>query len=152
MIHPEENEPQGANTFAHVSRLREVSVQAMIEGSARARLGRAMNTRTTISAQTLNLKIGEEDDFYREQHQKDTPGWFGPATVIDVSHAARGTYSVRWGNRILEVRLQDIRRHLYYFTFLCVQQDADRGHFFPTMTSEAYPLYTTMFGQPSKRT
>ena len=109
-------------------------MQAIIEGSARARLGRAMNTRTTISAQALNLRVGEEVDFYRDPHQKDTPGWTGPATVIDVSRAARGTYSVRWNNRILEVRLQDIRRHLYYFSMLCVQQDADRGHFFPVMT------------------
>ncbi len=35
-----------------------VSVQAMVEGSARARLGRALNTRTTLSAQKLNLQVG----------------------------------------------------------------------------------------------
>jgi len=34
-------------------RLREISVQAMVEGSATARLGRAMNTRTTMAAQHL---------------------------------------------------------------------------------------------------
>ena len=81
--------------------------------------------------------MGEEVGFYRDQHQKDTPGWFGPATVADVSHAARGTYTIRWNCSLLEVRLQDIRRHLHYFSLLCVQQDADRGHFFLTMSSEA---------------
>ena len=37
--------------IGNTHRLREISIQAMVEGSARARLGRAMNTRTTISAQ-----------------------------------------------------------------------------------------------------
>ena len=35
-------------------RLREISVQAMIEGSATARLGRAINTRTTMDARHLD--------------------------------------------------------------------------------------------------
>ena len=57
-------EPSGgltseAGTLRQVYRLREISVQAMVEGSARARLGRAMNTRTTLAAQTLGLKVGE---------------------------------------------------------------------------------------------
>ncbi len=38
-------------------RLREISIQAIVEGSARARLGRAMNVRTTIAAQSLNLEV-----------------------------------------------------------------------------------------------
>jgi len=41
--------------ISHTHRLREISIQAMVEGSARARLGRAMNSRTTLSAQRLNL-------------------------------------------------------------------------------------------------
>ena len=53
-------------TIAHAHRLREVSVQAMIEGSARARLGRAMNTRTTMAGQKLNLQVGEEVDFFKD--------------------------------------------------------------------------------------
>ena len=52
----DEREPA---TFRPAQRLREVSVQAIVEGSARARLGRADNTRTTASAQNLNLQIGE---------------------------------------------------------------------------------------------
>ena len=46
-------------------RFREISVQAMIEGSAIARLGRAMNARTTMAAQHLDLRVGEEVDFYQ---------------------------------------------------------------------------------------
>ena len=67
----------------------------MVEGSARARLGRALNARTTISAQKINLKVGEEVDIYRAPANKDTSGWIGPAEVTDVSRAARGVVSVR---------------------------------------------------------
>eukprot|EP00974_Lingulodinium_polyedra_P112765 10913292-Lingulodinium_polyedra.AAC.1 len=42
--------------IAHAHRLREVSLQAMVEGSARARLGRTLNTRTTMAAQHINLQ------------------------------------------------------------------------------------------------
>jgi hypothetical protein len=104
--------------ISHTHRLREISIQAMVEGSARARLGRAMNTRTTIAAQTLNLQTGEEVDFYREQTSKDASGWFGPAEVADVSRATRGVVTVRYNNRLCEVQTQHIRRHLHFWTFL----------------------------------
>ena len=104
----------------HTSRLREVSVQAILDASARARLGRALNTRSTMPAQRLNLQVGEEVDFYRDQANKDTPGWFGPATVADVSRATRGVVTVRWRTQPLEVQLSDIRRHLHFMTFLSV--------------------------------
>ena len=53
--------PEGAarsapGLISHTHRLREVSVQAMLDGTASARLGRAMNTRTTMAAQHLGLK------------------------------------------------------------------------------------------------
>ena len=67
----------------------------MVEGSARARLGRALNTRSTLSAQKLNLQVGDEVDVYRAPTNKDTSGWEGPAEVIDTSRASRGVVSVR---------------------------------------------------------
>ena len=62
--------PEGAarsapGLISHTHRLREVSVQAMLDGTASARLGRAMNTRTTMAAQHLGLNEGDEVDFYR---------------------------------------------------------------------------------------
>ena len=77
--------PPGKLTLEHTHRLREIAIQEMTEASAKARLGRALNTKSTPAAQKMNLKIGDEVDFYREQSNKDTPGWFGPAQVIDVS-------------------------------------------------------------------
>ena len=100
------------------NRLREVSVQAMIEGSASARLGRAMNTRTTMAAQHLELRVGDEVDFYQDQLNKDTSGWFGPAIVADVSRLKHGAVTVRYNNKLREVSVQKVRRHLFFLCFL----------------------------------
>ena len=59
-------------SLRHANRLREISAQSMIEGSARARLGRAVNTRTTMAAQMLQLQLGDEVDFFRGPLNKDT--------------------------------------------------------------------------------
>lgn len=101
----------------HIHRLREVSVQAMIEGSASARLGRTINTRTTLPAQRLTLQVGESVDIVRKPNTKDVSGWVGPAEVLEVSRARRGINTVRHLPRQIEVRVQDIRRHMH---FLCL--------------------------------
>eukprot|EP00974_Lingulodinium_polyedra_P085571 8287448-Lingulodinium_polyedra.AAC.1 len=49
-----------ASLRTHAHRLREISLQAMVEGSARARLGRTLNARATMAVQQLNLQVGEE--------------------------------------------------------------------------------------------
>ena len=90
----------------------------MIEGSASARLGRAMNTRTTMAAQHLDLKVGEEVDFNQDQANKDTSGWFGPAEVIDISRQAHGVATVRYNNKPREVELRKLRRHIFFSMFL----------------------------------
>eukprot|EP00974_Lingulodinium_polyedra_P089856 8711896-Lingulodinium_polyedra.AAC.1 len=77
--YPGEAERPSPGLIAHTHRLREVSIQAMVEGSARARLGRTLNTRTTMAAQQINLQVGEEVDFYRQPSSKDAAGWLGPA-------------------------------------------------------------------------
>ena len=61
---------QNPRLIAHTHRLREIGIQAMVEGSARARLGRAINTRTTLSAQ----RLGEEVDIFRAPNNKDASG------------------------------------------------------------------------------
>ena len=86
----------------------------MVEGSARARLGRALNTRTTIAAQSLNLQVGEEVDFCRSRSAEDTSGWFGPAEVVDVSRTTRGIVSIRHHTRVMEVQIPNVRRHLHF--------------------------------------
>jgi len=114
---------QSPGLIAHTHRLREISIQAMVEGSARARLGRALNTRTTLSAQKLNLQVGEEVDIFRAPNNKDTSGWEGPAEVIDVSRATRGVISVKHNSHVKEVQLSHVRRHLHFITLLSPEGD-----------------------------
>ena len=98
----------------------------MIEGSARARLGRAVNTRTVMAGQKLNLQVGDEVDFYRAPSAKDSPGWSGPGEVIDVSRVTGGVVSIRWQTKVLEVQLPYLRRHLHFWS-ICEPPQEDTG-------------------------
>ena len=53
-----------------------------------------MNTRTTMDARSLGLKVGDEVDFYQDQANKDTSGWFGPAEVTDLSRLEHNAITV----------------------------------------------------------
>eukprot|EP00969_Alexandrium_andersonii_P141722 6266575-Alexandrium_andersonii.AAC.1 len=43
----------------HVLRLRELAVQNVVEGTARARISRAMNTKTRVPDQAHDYKLAE---------------------------------------------------------------------------------------------
>ena len=57
-------------------------------------------------------------DYFRKPAAKDISGWFGPATVADLSHASRGIISIRHSGRLMECRVQDVRRHLHFLVYL----------------------------------
>ena len=90
----------------------------MIQGSAAARLGRALNTRTTQAAPSYQLRVGCEVDFYREPSAKDSSGWSGPAEVVDISQQHRNIVSVKWHGKVLNVTLSRIRHSLHFLIFL----------------------------------
>ena len=104
-------------SLAHMQRLREVALQGMIEASAKARIGRALNTRTTMPAERLELAVGDDVDFYRQPSSKDAPGWSGPATVADASRVTHNVVTVRWQGKLLECQLQNVRKHLVYLCY-----------------------------------
>ena len=64
-------------TARHVRRMREISIQAMIEGTPKNRIERAMNTKTLTAGESHDYNIGELVDFYRPQSTKDVSGWKG---------------------------------------------------------------------------
>ena len=97
--------------------MRELAIRSIVEGSARARLGRALNTNATMTAQSLNLQPGEEVDVYRPPSTKDISGWTGPATVVNVNEASRGVIHVMLDGQLMHVQLANIRRHLYFLCF-----------------------------------
>ena len=111
--------PEGATRIPDLlstHRLRELAVQAVVEGSAQARISRALNTRTTMAGEQLNLQLGDEVDFFREPSTKDVSGWYGPATVVDLTNLSRGMITLRWLRGLYEVAIRHVRRHLSYFT------------------------------------
>ena len=81
---PESMPLPGVHRNSH--RLREIAIQQMIEGTARARLGRTRRTKTLAPGEAANYQINEEVDYYRPPTNKDTPGWTGPARIVDLTH------------------------------------------------------------------
>jgi hypothetical protein len=69
---PHETTQPSPGLIRHTHRLREIGNQAMVDGSARARLGHAMNPRTTIAAQSLNPQAGDEVGLFKPTSTKDT--------------------------------------------------------------------------------
>ena len=91
-------------------------MQAMVEGTAQARIKRALNTKTRPAGQSFESKLGDLVDFHRTAPTKDASGWKGPAKIIDNTNITRGTLTVRYQRDMpIEVRLQDVHRHLDYF-------------------------------------
>ena len=97
----------------HHHRLREISVQAMVQMTASQRLDRAMKSNTRPSGQQLDLQINDSVDFYRPPATKDESGWRGPARVVEVGPPAL----IQWQGQVIQVRTQDVRRALHYFMF-----------------------------------
>lgn len=102
----------GVSRFHH--RLREIAVQSMIELTAQQRLNRALKSHTRRPLEALQLQVGDEVDFYRPPATKEESGWRGPATVVEIGPPV----VIKWQDRRLAYRTQDIRRALVYLAFL----------------------------------
>ena len=96
-------------------RLREIAIQTMVDLTARQRLDRALESKTRKPGEALELRSGDQVEFFRRAVSKDESGWRGPATYLDQDG---GQHSIRWQGRHLTVRTQDIRRALAYLCFL----------------------------------
>ena len=101
----------------HTHRLREIAVQQMVEGTARARLGRALKTKTLAPGEVEEYQVGEEVDYHRPPNNKDISGWTGPAVVTDLTLIPRGLIGVRHQGRNINCRVGDVRRHLSFLSF-----------------------------------
>ena len=95
----------------HAVRLREIAVASMVESTAQTRMQIAERSKTRRSAEHLELRPGDQIDVYRDPGRKDLSGWRGPATVINVDE---GTVNLKWGNRTMTARIQDVRRHIMF--------------------------------------
>ena len=104
-------------TNRQTDRVREIAVQAIMSGTAKARLNTAWNTRTLPAGEHQDLKVGDEVDFNRPQGQQDISRWIGPATVTELS-LKEGLIHVKHKGRPMSCKAGDVRRHLGYFSYL----------------------------------
>ena len=109
---------KGGSLSRHAVRLRELAMQAMVEGTAQDRIRRAAQTSTRVSGQLKDIKVGDTVDIYRTPAAKDAVGWRGPATVIGTANLDDGYFDVKWGGRAMSVRVADARRSLVYIALL----------------------------------
>ena len=91
----------GGATSKHIHRLRELSLQNIIQGHAEERLRIASTTKTRPAVQSLDLKPGDLVEFYRDPPGKDVSGWRGPGPVVSIDRADEGLIEVRWQSRVI---------------------------------------------------
>ena len=87
----------------------------MVDMTAKQRLDRALASKTLVTGEAKDLKLGDQIEFFRCGATKDESGWRGPATYLD---QYGGQHPIRWQGRHLSVRTQDVRRVLTYLVFL----------------------------------
>jgi len=108
----------------HTNRLREIAVQSMVDGTARARLGRALTTKTLPAGEREGYEVGEEVDHYRPPGCKDASGWIGPSKIVDLTKVTDGIITIRHNQNLKDCKVGDVRRHLAFLCFLAIL-----GHF-----------------------
>jgi len=108
----------GYSRYHH--RVREVAVAAMVQETAQLRIERALQSKTRLSIEQLELEPGQLVDFWRKPATKDESGWRGPATVLSIGDPGSGSplATIQWQGSKISVRTQDLRRALVYFAML----------------------------------
>ena len=109
----------------NVNRLREAALHSIVRGTAQDRIDRAMNSRTRVAGELLELQLGDSVDFHRDPPNKDMSGWSGPARVVDLSRLSEGTIGIEWQSRNFPCRVADLRRAVLYTCFLSTKHSRD---------------------------
>ena len=63
-------------------RLREIALEKTIQAIAEERLKRALHSKTRVSTKTMNLKVGDAVELWRQPENKEASGWRGPGTLV----------------------------------------------------------------------
>ena len=109
---PDINALPTTNTGARdLQRIREITLQRIIEATAISRIGRAMITFTTPIGEAIDYKPGDLVDFHRPPATKDESGWKGPATVIE-NLPGSGQVKIRYKKGDILVKYPQARRFM----------------------------------------
>lgn len=107
-------------------RLREIAVHSMVDLTAKTRLERVLASKARVTHEQLALSAGDLFDFYRPPEVKDESGRRGLPKLVSVEPPA----VVRWQDRFIHVRTQDVRIALVRMAF--VSEDWGRSVFYLT--------------------
>eukprot|EP00971_Amphidinium_carterae_P153346 3039947-Amphidinium_carterae.5 len=88
--------PRDSDETGYVLRARELALQNITEINAKKRVQAADKSRSTIAGEELNLKAGDQVEFWTKPSNKDVSGWKGPALVVDITRLAHGTVGLNW--------------------------------------------------------
>ena len=129
---PQEDGIAGAGRT--LQRIRQVSLQKMIEATALAKINRALNSKTSASGEQLDFKPGELVDHYSTPSQKDISGWRGPAKVIRTLDKA-GIVEMEWMNTTIRRPFTSVRR---FMDFSGLAHFGHLGEAYPAMNALQY--------------
>ena len=111
-INDDRDAPEPVRNAMHI---RQLAIQTITEATARERLRIASHTPTRPSAEELEYRVGDSVEYFREPSSRDTSGWRGPATVVDLTRIEHGRVGIRTStDQVLNCRVQDIRHRLAY--------------------------------------
>ena len=90
---PPDDTSVGPGRYVH--RIREVSLQKIIESTATARINRASRSQTTAAGEQHDYQPKELVDYHRPTLNKDESGWHGPAKVVK-NLPSSGQVTIQW--------------------------------------------------------
>ena len=103
--------------------------------TAKQRMERALKCHIRRPHEAMQLSPGDQVDFYRTPASKDESGWRGLASVIEVGPPA----TIKWQDRRIQVRTQDVRRALLYLMFLTNHWAGEKLEYQPIDPRDWYP-------------
>ena len=114
-----------------VNHLRELAIKAMLEGTSKDRIERALRSRTRPTAETLNMDVGSLVDFWRQPiHKDDNTGWIGPGKIVHID--GEGMIHVKFQGHIYPCGVRHVRNALTFFSlFCCCELAFPMGHLVP---------------------
>jgi hypothetical protein len=102
----------------HVTRLREIAVRQMVEGTALDRIDRADKSKTRPAQIIKDIAVGDLIDIWRAPPNKDITGWRGPARVTNIGTGNEAAVTAEWQGRSFDVITGHLRRHLVLLALL----------------------------------
>ena len=99
-------------------RIREISLQEIIEATCKERVNRALRTITKPSGEEFRYQIGDEIKYWQEPTSKATSGWTGTGRVCDrtrLEHCVIGTRTS--ADRVITRMIKQVRPILAYLGF-----------------------------------